>query len=325
MTFCNDYHFLEGVRIISFFITVLRIIIPVLLIGFGAYDYFQTVVNPEKASMGEKTKSFAFRVISAFMIFMLPTLINLIFSVVTNFGGVLVGLNDCLKNANKEYITQLKGLTQQNLLKYESQGNNFAGSFNAERYNQHFDDQTGDIIQTYDEYNNYDENNGSGAYNYANGDILSLAASLWQQVVNGSYSYGGTSIPPNGSTIDCSSFVSWVLYEFGYDDFQGYQHITQQFVNTNWQETYGWQEISFGANEDVTSQLQPGDILVRDSGDNNGHMNIIASVEADGTVMAYDCGSANNWRNSDGGPVAKNNFAKSDSRPGKIIRVTKPS
>lgn len=299
MTFCNDYHFLEGVRIISFIITILRIVIPILLIGFGTYDYFQTVVNPDKASVGEKTKSFAFRVISAFMIFMLPSLINLIFSVVTNFGGVLVGLSDCLKNANKGYITQLKGLTQQNLLKYENQGENFTGSFNAERYNQHFNGQ--------------------------NGDILSIAASLWQQIVNGNYSYKGTSVPPNDSTIDCSSFVSWVLYEFGYDDFQGYQHITQQFVNTNWQETYGWQEIAVAANEDVTSKLQPGDILVRDTGNNDGHMNIIASVEADGTVMAYDCGSANNWRNSDGGPVAKNNFAKNDSRPGKIIRVTKPS
>ncbi len=319
MTFCNDYHFLEGVRIISYVITVLKIVIPILLIVFGTYDFIQTVTNPDKSPMKEKAKSFAFRIVSAFLIFMLPTIIKIVFSISTNFGGTLLVLDDCLKNANKEYIEQLKAITVQKLNEYES-GNDIkvAGTYNNERYKKwvspNKDNGTG--------------SNGSsgGTGSFTNGgDVLQIASSLWQQVVNGSYVYGGTSIPPSGTTIDCSSFVSWIIYEYGYDDFGGYQHITEQFVNTDWNAKYGWEEIPISGGEDVTSKLQPGDILVRDSGNNDGHMNITASVEADGTVLAYDCGSAKNWQNSNGEPVAKNSFAKSDSRPGKIIRITKPS
>ncbi len=307
MTFCNDYHFLEGVRIISFVITALRIIIPILLIGFGSYDFIQTVANPDKFAMKDKAKSFVFRLVSAFMIFMLPTLINLVFSVLTNFGGQLLVLDDCLKNANKGYIDQLKNITKQKLLEYETQNKVTTGKYNKDRYKKHISSSSG------------------GSANINGGDMVQIAASLWQQVASGNYSYGGTSIPPSGSTIDCSSFVSWIIYEYGYDDFQGYQHITQQFVSEDWNAKYGWEEIPVAAGEDVTSKLQPGDILVRDSGNNDGHMNITVSVEANGDVMAYDCGSAKNWQNSGGNPIAKNNFAKNDSRPGKIIRVTKPA
>lgn len=293
MAFCNDYHFLEGVRIISFVITVLRIIIPILLIGFGSYDYFQTVINPDKAPATEKTQSFVLRLISAFMIFMLPTIINLVFSVVSNFGGSMLVLNDCLKNANKGYIDQLKIASKKQLEEYEQTGQNYQSKYNPEKY----------------------KNVGK------NGELLEVADRLWKQIVNGNFTYGGTPIPPT-TTVDCSAFVTWVLNEYGYAEEFSYQHNTANFKETNWQEKFGWEEIDVAANEDVTAKLKAGDILVRDIG-GAGHMNIIASVEVDGTVMAYDCGSASNWKNSDGGPVAKNDFAKSDSRPGKIIRVKK--
>ena len=79
------------------------------------------------------------------------------------------------------------------------------------------------------------------------------------------------------------------------------------------------------ASEDVTSKLRAGDILVRDAGGGaNGHMNIIASVD-DGKILAYDAGSESNWNTSNakaGKPIDVTNFAKSDNRAGKIIRVS---
>ena len=159
------------------------------------------------------------------------------------------------------------------------------------------------------------------------------ASTVWKKIANGGYSYSmsGVSIPPSGSYIDCSSFVSWVLYEYGFkDEFGGGQHNTVAFLNTNWSEKMGWTEIPVGAGEDVTSQLQPGDILVRDTGAGgaNGHINIIGEITSDGRVLAYDCGDSSNWNNAtarEGKPVDRTSFAKSDYRSGKIIRVSNSS
>ena len=158
--------------------------------------------------------------------------------------------------------------------------------------------------------------------------FLTIAGQLWKKVVTaGTYYYGGTSIPPSGNLIDCSSYVDWVLSEYGYDQFKGGQHVTQYFVTTNLTEEFGWTEISIAAGEDVTSKLQPGDILVRDPGNNNGHMDIIYEVKSDGTVWGYDCGDRGNWlRSNNGEPIQiSNSFVKTDSRPGKIIRVSNMS
>lgn len=158
--------------------------------------------------------------------------------------------------------------------------------------------------------------------------FLKLAHELWQQVTDGNYVYtNGNMIPPDGRHIDCSAYVSWVLYKFGFEDFKGHQKVTQWFVTNDLHAKYGWEEIKVAPGEDVTSKLKPGDILVRDPGNNNGHMNIIAEIRSDGTVWGYDCGATNNWLSSRGGKVHNvSSFVKGDTwgggRPGKIIRVT---
>ncbi len=298
MNFCNDYHFLEGVRIISFVITILKIVIPILLVGFGTYDFIQSVINPDKNGLNEKAKAFAMRIASAFIIFFLPTIITTIFSMVSSVSTQLLPLNDCLKNANKGYIEQLKIAKKREQEELQAKTQTYKSGYDKNKY----------------------KKVGSNA------DILEVAEKLWKIVANGNFTYGGTPIPPT-DVIDCSGFVSWILYEYGFNDEFNYQHVTQQFYTTNWNEKFGWEEVPVGAGEDVTSKLQPGDILVRDDGSNNGHMNITVSVD-NGKVMSYDCGdtTGQTWRNSGGNPVDKTRFAASDSRPGKIIRVTtKPS
>ena len=138
--------------------------------------------------------------------------------------------------------------------------------------------------------------------------------------------YGGTSIVPLGTTIDCSSFVSWVLYEYGYPAFEGGQTTTQVFYNTNWNEKYGWTEVTVGATENIINKVQPGDLVVRYNG-NVHHITIVVKVE-NGTVYVYDCGDASNWIGKNGNPTIYTSFitaSKENTKaPGKIIRVTKP-
>lgn len=164
----------------------------------------------------------------------------------------------------------------------------------------------------------------------SNNGFLNVAKEIWTEVTNaGTYSYGwGNPVPPNPNQIDCSSYVDWVLYKYGYEDFKGYQRVTQWFVNNDLHAKYGWEEIPVAAGEDVTNKLKPGDILVRDPGNNDGHMNIIAEIRSDGSVWGYDCGNSDNWNSSKGGKLFNvSQFVKGDTwnnkrRPGKIIRVT---
>lgn len=156
------------------------------------------------------------------------------------------------------------------------------------------------------------------------GNILSIATKVWKQVVSSGRftTYGGAKdgiIPCIGSTIDCSAYVSWVLYEYGYPEEFYYQHGSDSFYTTNWKQKYGWEEIYVDSRENPISKLQPGDIFVR-YGEGTHHMNLIVSIE--GTkVYAYDCGNADNWlNNSTGGPVDATWFLTYPGS-GKIIRV----
>lgn len=155
-----------------------------------------------------------------------------------------------------------------------------------------------------------------------NGDFLSVAGNVWKTVcTSGRYTiYGGASIPVKGPTIDCSSFASWVIYEYGYTEFAGYQKNTSAFLNTNWNSKYGWEEIPVGASENPASKLQPGDLLVR-VGNGTHHITLVVEVTGDGRLLAYDCGNSKaNWNGTDGSPVDKTYFLKVNA-PGKIIRV----
>lgn len=166
-----------------------------------------------------------------------------------------------------------------------------------------------------------DSFNGMG-----DGEFLSVAYEVWLEVCQRFTSYGGSTTPPSGTQIDCSGYVSWVLYEYGVatgnnhlvQEFQGWQHTTETLKTVDW-ERMGFEVIPVAGGQDVRSILQPGDILDRSVGDGaNGHTQIVVEVK-DGVVYTYDCGSASHWLGKNGEPYISN-FAASDSRPGIIIR-----
>ena len=156
---------------------------------------------------------------------------------------------------------------------------------------------------------------------FISGDgILGVARQVWLEVCNRFTSYGGLgSIPPSESKtqIDCSGYVSWVLYEYGYTDFN-HQVNSAGFLNTDWGKKYGWLEINVKSREDATNLLKPGDIFVR-YGEGTHHVLIVERIE-NGRLYAYDCGSAKNWLNSGGNSVHKSYFLD-EAGEGKIIRI----
>ncbi len=87
------------------------------------------------------------------------------------------------------------------------------------------------------------------------------------------YAQAGQNIPITSNskkTIDCSSFVSWVLYEAGFSQFAGYQKTSSYFASN----PMNWEKVT-------KENLQPGDIMVF-----SGHVQIYA-----GNGSYYNCGS----------------------------------
>ena len=107
---------------------------------------------------------------------------------------------------------------------------------------------------------------------YANA-ILEKAKQCHDYLRTNNYKYkqAGISVPITSAvkTVDCSSFVSWVLYEAGFTEFSGYQKTSSYFRKN----PMNWQKVS-------KENLQAGDILVY-----TGHVEIYAG---DGNY--YNCG-----------------------------------
>lgn len=162
------------------------------------------------------------------------------------------------------------------------------------------------------------------------GEFLEVAYECWKIVCekNPDYDMVGVGIPWDAPTIDCSSYVSWVLYEYGVatkndalvQEFQGGQHSTMTLMTVDW-DKMGFETIPVSPGQDVRSILQPGDILNKDSGGGaNGHVQIVVEVK-DGAVYVYDCGPSR-WRDAvNAGPVEYTSFAAgSPAWSGIIIR-----
>lgn len=114
------------------------------------------------------------------------------------------------------------------------------------------------------------------------GDILTNAKEIIEYARKHNFTYGapGRDIPDirNGKLLDCSSYVSWVLYESGYKEFKGHQHTSRDFLKNDMK----WETVK-------EKDLQPGDILAY-----SGHVEIYA-----GNGKIYNAGSTKAIRRSD--------------------------
>ena len=113
------------------------------------------------------------------------------------------------------------------------------------------------------------------------GKIIDEAVALHKYLRENKYYYAmaGITVPNNtvGGSIDCSSYVTWVLINCGVSGFtEGMYQWTSSTFTSNPQ---GWQEVS-------VSEAQPGDIITYD-----GHVEIIAAVDSSDRFIVYSCGS----------------------------------
>ena len=124
---------------------------------------------------------------------------------------------------------------------------------------------------------------------------------------NFTYAQAGINIPISGAgrTVDCSSYVSWVLYEAGYSGFEGYQKTSYTFEENPW----GWQDVN-------VSDAQPGDIVAY-----AGHVEIVAGDEGD-RFRVYNCGG--NASISAAGTSELPESSTSGHTKGQVTRILRP-
>lgn len=114
---------------------------------------------------------------------------------------------------------------------------------------------------------------------FNNEAVIQKAIECHKYLRENGYKYGqiGLEIPDgkkNGKTIDCSSYVSWVLYCAGDDSFKGHQETA---FTGNYQK-HKLKEVKL-------SDVQPGDVLVED-----GHVELAAEVKNGEITRVYNCG-----------------------------------
>ena len=303
---CENYGLIAIMYVISKFMDILYILGPILALVSLGLSLVKLVTNPEEKKNKSRIKNC---LIALVVVFFLPVIVNATMNLVTD-GYSVEGCFEIAKN--HENILDPTTYTDM-----PSDGRKKSS-----------------ILIDPNAYDKVEKPGSSNGVSYPEGDsdvdrneLLVVADRLWKQVYNGGFTYSSSStkkipISMSKKIIDCSSYVTWILYEAGYTQFGGYQLKTRDFMVFDWT-SLGATVIDVKAGENVVSKLEPGDILVRTpvskSGNPGyGHVNITAYVK-DNRVYSYDCGSTNNWKRSNGKPTDKTGFAK-DNRPGKIIR-----
>ena len=106
----------------------------------------------------------------------------------------------------------------------------------------------GDFLEVAKQCHDYLRNNGyyySSAANKSAGRFVKDSTSTGSHIPK--------PYPGEGTYIDCSAYVTWVLYEYGYTELEGWQQSTGTFLSLA--NRYGW-TVKTG------SEAQPGDILL---------------------------------------------------------------
>ena len=320
---CEDPNILRTIYFIQTGLKIVISLIPIPFIGIITYDIFKNIVSGNVENNRKNLIMALRRIIYLVILFLIPTIINLTMDKINELYEV--DWISCIKNANKSDIEKFQ-VIYDNLKEEEDR--------ELEEKRQYIEMPKTEMVPiTYRPSSGDDQTISTGSFQ-------DVAKTIWQKIVLGnhdSFTYSTTSkeattIPLTGTQCNCSSYVSWVLYEYGLTEFKGTQKRTPFFYNNDWEKDYGWTVIKFGKGEDISNLVKSGDIVVRtpinqNGKASNGHVAIIAEANGKKTT-AYDCGSTNNVEKGkypNGRPeywFLRSVRDGSSNNPGKIIRVT---
>ncbi len=100
--FCNNPEPLQVLLFVKYFITIVKILVPLLLIFFGSVDLIKAIVANKPDDLNKSIFSIVKKVIAGIIIFFLPTLITIVLNLVNS------DFSMCEENLTQEKINELK-------------------------------------------------------------------------------------------------------------------------------------------------------------------------------------------------------------------------
>ena len=126
LSLCDNGDVLSVFRIVNIIIMIIKVAVPILLIIVGMVTLMKTIKTGNEDLLAKAKKQLVSNCIAAVIIFLVPTLVNVI--VKTN--GVENGYKDCLTSATEEGITYAYITTADALVarSYSSDSSEIVGS-----------------------------------------------------------------------------------------------------------------------------------------------------------------------------------------------------
>jgi len=96
-SYCSDPNFIKPFRFLGRIFSVVKIIIPLIIIIFGVIDLFKAVVGSKDDEIKKSLRSLTMRTLAGVIIFFIPTLINLVFTLVDDWNKYSTDYSNCSK------------------------------------------------------------------------------------------------------------------------------------------------------------------------------------------------------------------------------------
>lgn len=82
---CTQSSYRKPARFIGILLNFIRIIVPIVIIGFGAFDFYKAMTAQKDGAFSKALKNIAIRVVAGVFIFLLPGIVQFVIQMVTEW------------------------------------------------------------------------------------------------------------------------------------------------------------------------------------------------------------------------------------------------
>lgn len=93
---CAEPGILKAMRFIGYLLYIVKVLVPVILIIMGSIDFGKAVIASNQDAVKKAATTFATRIISGILIFLLPTMVNFVFSLIPSSASDYSNCRTCL-------------------------------------------------------------------------------------------------------------------------------------------------------------------------------------------------------------------------------------
>ena len=116
---CESYSFLSVIVLIKYLMQLIQIALPILLIFFIVFDLIKALITNDSNLMTKTISVIGKRIFYAVLLFVVPTIISLVISILDNTTNSNNTFLSCYNNASMEKVESLK-IQEQNLKEIEN-------------------------------------------------------------------------------------------------------------------------------------------------------------------------------------------------------------